>query len=252
MQGVADGTVAATPLEAALIALAKQSVDAPALLTPAHLEPLRRVAGDGAVTYVLVLGSFHFINRIADLLGVDPEVPGMPWLRRIEPLRRALVRMMALLVGRMDLRTRAYARSADEALALLPSDVDRTALAGLRSTPQAIEMIALAVAERDQRSSLDRATLARVHAVVEDALPRTADDVQGFHVRPTNPVDAFAFVGTRYAQRTTVAMIDALRARGFDDVKILDLAIAVADANQWARMWRLLGLPPSVFSVAAV
>jgi hypothetical protein len=44
-------------------------------------------------------------------------------------------------------------------------------------------------------------------------------------------------------------MIDALRATGFDDLAILDLAIAVADANQWARTHRLLGLDPALFYV---
>jgi hypothetical protein len=28
---------------------------------------------------------------------------------------------------------------------------------------------------------------------------------------------------------------------------LLDLAVAIADANQWARLYRLLGLPPELF-----
>jgi hypothetical protein len=58
---------------------------------------------------------------------------------------------------------------------------------------------------------------------------------------------ALAFVGTRYAYRTTVDMIDALRQKGYDDTGILDLAIAVAEANQWARIHRLLDLDPAIF-----
>ena len=45
-------------------------------------------------------------------------------------------------------------------------------------------------------------------------------------------------------------MIDALRAEGYEDVNILDLAHAIAAANQWARMSRLLGLDPALFSLA--
>jgi alkylhydroperoxidase family enzyme len=49
-------------------------------------------------------------------------------------------------------------------------------------------------------------------------------------------------VGTRYAHRTTKEMIDMLHQQGYDDLDILDLAIAVADANMWARIYRLFGL----------
>ena len=112
-----------------------------------------------------------------------------------------------------------------------------------------IEVLALALAERDERSTLDRGTLARVHRTVEDALPRSLEDSTGFHARPKDPVEAFAFVGTRYPARTTPAMIDALRHAGYNDLGILDLAIAVADANNWARMYRLLDLAPELLYI---
>ena len=35
--------------------------------------------------------------------------------------------------------------------------------------------------------------------------------------------------------------------KGYDDIGILDLAIAVAEANQWARFHRFLDLDPGVF-----
>ena len=104
-------------------------------------------------------------------------------------------------------------------------------------------MLRLALEEQVDRSTVDPRTLGRVQRTVEAALPRTRADAEGFHARPSDPVEAFAFVGTRYAPRTTPAMIDALRRAGWDDLGILDLAIAVADANQWARQHRLLGLP---------
>src|SRR5262249_60558256 len=68
------------------------------------------------------------------------------------------------------------------------------ALEPLRARPKLIESIALALEERDRASSLDRATLARVQRTVEAALPHCAEDADGFHARPADPVDGFAFV----------------------------------------------------------
>jgi alkylhydroperoxidase family enzyme len=215
------------------------------------------VAADGALDYVLVIGAFHFINRIADLLGVDPEV--LPErLRRFELLRRLGVRLGALVLGRMDLANREYRRSYDEALASLAPVFTRAtggtpgnAFAPLRARPKLLEVVQLAFEEREERSQLARDTLALIHRTVEAALPATAEEASGFHARPAHPVAAYAFVGTRYAARTTRDMVEALRRAGYDDAGILDLAIAIADANQWARMHRLLGLAPELFYVAA-
>jgi len=217
---------------------------------------VRAVAGDGALDYVLVLGSFHFINRIADLLGVDPEA--LPEaLRRFELLRRLGVRIASRLLARMDLANRAYPASYAEALEKAAPLVERSlgrgvgdTLAAFEARPKLIEVLALALAERDERSTLDRATLARVQRTVEEALPRSLDDTTGFHARPADPVEAFAFVGTRYPARATLAMVDALRRAGWGDLGILDLATAIADANNWARMHRLLNLAPELLYVA--
>ena len=254
MAQLVDGSAHdATPLERSLLDLARATQIAPAGLTPTHLEPLRDLVGDDALDYVLVIGAFHFINRIADLLHVDPEALPAP-LRRIEPVRRLGVRVASLLLGRMDLANRDYEPTYDAAVAaiapVLPAGMAGAAaeaLAPLRPRPKLVEILRLAVEERDQRSSLDRSTITRVQATVERALPRGIDESEGFHPRPPDPVEAFAFVGTRYARRTTAAMIEALRAAGYDDLAILDLAIAVADANQWARLSRMLGLAPALF-----
>jgi alkylhydroperoxidase family enzyme len=203
-----------------------------------------------------VIAAFHFINRIADLLHVDPEALPAP-LRRFEWLRRLAERATVVVLSRMSLEVRAYDTTFDQALARVASRVEvaRTrpvadVFAPLQSRPKLVEVTELALAERDDRSSLDRATVGRVHRTVEHALPRGPADLEGFHLRPTDPVGAFAFVGTRYAYRMTDAMIGALRAAGYDDLGILDLAIAVADANQWARFYRLTGLDPTLFYVS--
>jgi hypothetical protein len=239
----------ATPLERALIDLVRRAHDVPALLTPADLDPLRAIAGDDALDYLLVLCAFHFITRIADLLAVPPEVLP-PALRRVETVRRVGVWMTGLLIRRMDLANRPDRASFDDARARVEALLGRQlgpALEPLRARPKVIESIALALDERDRASSLDRVTLAHVHRTVEAALPRSAEDVTGFDARPADPVCGFAFVGTRSAHRTTPAAIAALRHAGYDDLGILDLAIAVADVNQWARMYRLAGLPPELF-----
>ena len=66
----------ATPVERALIDLVRRAHEAPALLSPADLEPVRAVAGDGALDYLLVLCAFHWITRIAakhDALPIGKE-----------------------------------------------------------------------------------------------------------------------------------------------------------------------------------
>ena len=116
----------------------------------------------------------------------------------------------------------------------------------LRERPAMIEVLRHSLEERDERSLLSREEVARVHALGEAALPGSIDEASGFHPRPADPVEAFIFVGTRYPARTTRSMVQALKTAGYDDLRILDLAHAVADANQWARMHRLLALDPSI------
>ena len=246
-----------SPIERALVDLARKTSEQPKHLGPADLDPLRSLVGDGAIDYTLVVGGFHFINRIADLLHVDPEALPEP-LRRLEPLRRMMVWASSRMMRRMDLGNRRYPQTFEQALQAARAgfeDMDAGALADafgpVRSRPKIVEAMRHAIEERDQRSMLDRATIASIHAAVEDALPASRADVEGFHPRPADPVAAFAFVGTRYAARTTEQMIARLREAGYDDLGVLDLAIAVADANQWARMHRLLGLPAEIFYLEA-
>ncbi|HYC54727.1 MAG TPA: hypothetical protein VEL28_07300 [Candidatus Binatia bacterium] len=238
----------------ALAGLVRKAFESPATLTPVDLEPLRRVAGNAAIDYVLVLGGFHFINRMADLLHVDSEfVPES--MSRIPFMRRVSVFFGTLLMGRMDLANRPFAKTFEQAC----RDIEPSYLRGtgrqvgedlrpLHACPKMVEVLKLALDERDVHSSLSRETVARVHGLVEEYLPACIEQAQGFHPRPSDPVEAFIFVGTRYPARTTAEMVEALRAAGYDDIGILDLATAIADANQWARMHRLLRLPRDILS----
>ncbi len=243
-----------TELETAIVQLARTSVESPASLTPADLDPLRACAGDGALDYLYVLMSFHFINRIADLLHVPPEaIPES--LRFVEPLRRFGVHVAARLIGgSMDLENRVYesdfAAQVDAIRDLLPL-ADRghvpELFACLRNRPKVIEALRLALEDRRAFQNDHPKIAAIVHHTIQASLPSSPQEIEGVHPRPADPVEAFAFVGTRYAQRTTRKMVDALRESGLDDSRILRLAMAVADGNQWERCWRMLGLPKDLY-----
>ena len=237
------------------MALVRAAHEQPARLSPADLDPLQELVGDGAYDYALVVAGFHFINRMADLLGLKAEVLP-PSARRWEQLRRVSVRIGGLVMRRMDLTARPYPHSFEDARLRWGPVLERSwgrpvgeELAPLRPQPKLVEFLALALTERDELTSLDRDLVARVHRAVEQALPAGRQDMEGFHPRPEDPVEAFAFVGTRYAARCTRSMIDSLREIGFDDLGIFDLAIAVSDANLWARLHRLAGLDPELFYV---
>jgi len=242
-----------TPLERELITLIKKSFETPARLKPSDLDLLRKIVGDDALDYLLVIATFHFVNRIADLLDVPLE--GLPRpLRRFGFLRRLTRRVAGVLLAKMDLANREYRLTYDNALTNLQSGLTITseielesALAAFKPRPKLVEVFHLLIVERDSRSSLDRKILAKIHAAVEKALPASVIDAQGLHPVPDDPIEAFAFVGTRYAYRTTKRMINGLRQIGYDDLGILDLAIAVADANLWARIYRLADLKPELF-----
>jgi hypothetical protein len=252
LNGTANNPAA---LEHELIVLARKTCEQPTRLGPDDLINLRKIVGDSALDYAFVAVSFHFINRISDTLGIVTEL--LPaGLRRFEFLRRMSVGLLGLFMRTMDLSNRQYDVSYDKAVEritpLFEGSMGRPPGAefdAIRERPKLVEAIQLILEERDRRSSLDRSVMAIIHHTVKNALPRSPEDISGFHSRPGTPIEDFAFVGTRYAYRTTEVMIDALRADGFDDLGILDLATSIADANQWARLHRLLGLPSELFYV---
>ena len=242
-----------TPLERELITLIKKNFEIPARLKPTDLDPMRKIAGADTLDFLLVITSFHFVNRIADLL--DVQLEGLPKpLRRFEFLRRLTLRLAAILLARMDMANREYRLTYESAITNLKSSLSATsgmklesALAVFRPRPRLVEVYHLLLEERDRRSSIEHKILAKIHATVEKALPANIIDAAGFHPVPDDPIEAFAFVGTRYAYRTTKQTINNIRKLGYDDLGILDLAIAVADANLWARIYRLAGLKPELY-----
>ena len=97
------------------------------------------------------------------------------------------------------------------------------------------------------RSAPGRGGDGRAHASSRASAATTDPRTRRLTHRPYRGVAAH---GTRSANRTTAAQIAALRGAGYGDLGILDLAIAVADAHQWARLHRLAGLPAELVAVA--
>lgn len=233
--------------------MARKTFEQPSKLKPRDISPLYELVGDDALDYALVIGSFHFINRIADLLDVPPEALPKP-LRRFEFLRRLAVRAGSVLMGKMDLANREYRISYEAAVEnikpLLQAADSQTAeaeLRTLRARPKWIEILQLALEYQSAHSILDSETINKINRTVEESLPHSIEDIEGFHAQPEDPIAAFAFIGTRYAHRMTEDLIKKIRKMGYDDGGILDLAVAVAEANQWARSHRLLGLKAELY-----
>ena len=234
-------------LERELIVLVRKTWEQPARLSPSDLEPLREIAGDDALDYALVIGTFHFINRIADLLDVSLEAMPKP-LRRFEFLRRMNVSIAGRLLAKMDMRNRSYPFTFNENLETLSALLEAHGspydhgLESLKARPKLLEVTQQLLEEKTLRCSLDQDVLIKINQAVETVLPATIDQARGFQQAPQDAIERLAFVGTRFAYRTTKAMIDMLHQQGYDDLGILDLAIAVADANMWTRIYRLFGL----------
>ena len=228
---------------AALVALARKTVFTPATLVPDDLAPVVAAYGQrGALEIVSYVASFHFINRIADLVGIQSDVPLVQpqwaWLRRIG------VRMQGWAMGRfLDLSNRDA--NVDGAVALAEAEAVLGPFPpGYRELVKAPNVAAFLTTVADVMRQLPPELVARVTPVVVTALPASEDDATGFHARPSDPIDALAFVGTRYAARTTDTMTDAVRERyGMDDAALTDLFYAIAMRNAFERMDRLLAAP---------
>jgi hypothetical protein len=186
------------------------------------------------------------------MLGVPPETTLFK-LRRFEYIRRTTVHLMSFFLARMKVKNIDYEATYDEVLfRITPAYKSVTGrkphneLRFLRNRPNLIEIIQVLIENRLSRTDLPLGTLIKVQRTVEDALPISPEDITGSFSHLADPVEDFAFVGTRFAYRTTKKMIIALWDEGYDDAGILDLAMMVAEANYWARAYRLFGLDPSL------
>jgi len=246
-EGIAEGELAPEALSAgerALETLVRKSVQAPATLIPDDLRPVLEAFGTvGTLELVIVLGAFHFINRVADLVDIPSDVPLIQ--RRWRRLRTLGVRLQALGMRlAVDLRSRPVDVDAAALLAGIEAVRGAPLPAGYASLRHAPNAAASLHAMMRVVPSLDPAMLAHVTRVVAEALPANQAEATGFHPRPPDPLDALAFVGTRYVVRVTDDMVDAVRRRyAMSDPELTDLFYAIAVRNTTERLDRLLRAP---------
>jgi len=243
-EGLAEGRLDTGDLtsgERAIETLVRKSVRMPGQLAPADLESLFRLFGVGG-TFELVgmFGFFHFINRIADLVGIQND---MPLIQPVLRWPRILGIRMVAWTFRNGFNLENQLHDPDAASLLREIEAIRGAplcpgYSGMHEAPGAAASV---YALTRVLPSFDPALAARVEAAVAQSLPQCEQEWIGFHPRPTDPLDALVFVGTRYAVRTTDAMVDAVRAKyGWDDGELTDVFYLIAVHNTLQRLDRLL------------
>lgn len=234
-----------TPEERAIEALVRKSARAPSRLEPRDLKPVSETLGArGALEVVSMLGGFHFITRIADMVGIDTELPLVQ--RRWRWLRTLGVRLQAAMFRRaLDLANQPMQAEVDVLLKEMEAVRGAPLPAGYAALRRAPNVALWAHRMTVELPSLDPGMLARVTRAVAEALPSSEEESTGFHRRPSDPLDALAFVGTRYAVRTTDSLVNRVRAAyGWGDGELTDAFFAIAARNAFERVDRLLAAEP--------
>jgi alkylhydroperoxidase family enzyme len=267
----------------ALVALAVQVTERPGEVTPADVAAAAAAARSPAeyLDAVGVIVGFNFVTRVANALGVEPEIS--PWLLRTERPRHLVLRLWSLLLrGLVDLRHRRTTWwTPGENLAALErlfGDAGLRPLPGyfrqLAAAPQLLEAqreLLEALLKRGNPAGPVRMDVGRFLAVGLVALEamhagpvlRQVAEWVGQHGRqppeqvlaraaaaedaPASPeavVLRFARDVTRCSYRITRERVDELRAWGLADEDVLDLVCATALWNAGGRLEVLLaGLP---------
>ena len=217
-----------------------------------------------------VMMAFNFITRVANALGVEPELPG--WMRRIEPLRRLGLRAMALFVRWfVDLDQKAVdgpppsehlaalrTLFIDLGLGDLPAWVQRLSfasplLAALREFLEPLVRRDTATGttglDANQFMAIGRTVLQSVpNAETLTALtdnwqqaPRAEADA-----KRTALITRFANDVALRSYRLTRERIDELRAANLDDAEVLDVVVTAALWSATARLEVLTGCLPAL------
>jgi alkylhydroperoxidase family enzyme len=217
-----------------------------------------------------VMITFNFITRVANALGVEPEIPR--WMRRIEPLRRLGLRAMALFFRLfVDLdRKGVHGPTPSQHLAAL-----RTLFIDLRlgELPEWMERLSFAppllAALREFFEALVRknATTGAIGIDVNqfiaigrtvlrsipnaETLTRLADNWQPApraeaDAKRTDLIARFANDVALHSYRLTHERIEELRAAGLDDAEVLDVVVTTALWSAAARLEVLTGCLPAL------
>jgi alkylhydroperoxidase family enzyme len=255
----------------AFVALAVQVTAHPEEVTPEDVRAAFAAARSPRQYFdaVGVMLTFNFITRVANALGVEPEIPG--WMARIEPLRRLGLRAMAFFFRRfVDLgRKGVHGPTPAEHLAAL-----RTLFTGLRlgNLPAWIERLSFAppvlaalrellesLLRRDAKTGaigLDANQFMAIGRTVLESIPNAetlTTLVDNWRPAPGPEAEPRrAALVTRFAKDValrsytlTPERVDELRAAGLDDADVLDVVAAAALWSAAARLEVLTGCLPA-------
>jgi alkylhydroperoxidase family enzyme len=224
-----------------------------------------------------VIVAFNFVNRVANALGVDPEIS--PRVRRREWGRSLALRLGALaLRALVDLRPRGLpVRPADENLRHLDALMSQAGLGPLPDffrrlggAPHLLEVQRVLLDENVRRFPMDGPDFLRTALVVLNEVPAQAlrgrvtgrlrdqggpspADVlaaaRGGTTAGLSPPDVavlrFAHDVTGRSDQITRGRVDELRALGLGDADVLDLVVLVAQWNAVGRLELLLDNLPA-------
>lgn len=259
----------------AFVALAVKVTGRPKEVTQEDVEAAYSAAESPRQYYdaVGVMTAFNFITRVANALGVEPEIPG--WMRRIEPLRRLGLRAMALFfkvfvdLGKKEVTGPTPAEHlaalrtlfVDLRMGDLPAWIERLAfapplLAALREFLEAL-------VRRDKATGaigLDANLFMTIGRTVLQSVPNaeTLTKLAGRWEPAPGDADAkrTALI-TRFANDVatrsytlTQERVDELRAAGLDDAAVLDVVVTTALWCASARLEVLTSCLPALASVA--
>jgi alkylhydroperoxidase family enzyme len=269
----------------ALVALAVHVTEQPGGVTAQEVAVARGAARPPAeyLDAVAVIGGFNFITRMANALGVEPDIA--PWVARTAAPRGWVVNLLAAAVHRLvDLRPRRLAlRPPGENLPALDRLFGDLGLGpapdffgALTDAPHVLEtqrelMEALLTGDGPgDRGRLDPETFLTAGLIVLEEVAPRLPELQGQVVsrleqrwaaspegilaaargagtdlpHPERAIARFARDVTCWPDRITPGRVDELRRCGLGDRDILQLTYAVALWNAFARLGILLaGLP---------
>jgi uncharacterized peroxidase-related enzyme len=216
-----------------------------------------------------VMMAFNFSTRVANALGVEPELPG--WMRRIEPLRQLGLRVMGLFFrwfvdldrkgvqGPTPSENLAALRALfiDLGLGDLPAWVERLSfapslLAALRELLEALVRRDTATGtiglDANQFMAIGRTVLQSIPNAV--TLTKLADNWQPASrdetdAKRTALITRFANDVALRSYKLTSERIDELRAANLDDAEVLDVVVATALWSAAARLEVLTACLPA-------
>lgn len=216
-----------------------------------------------------VMITFNFITRVANSLGVEPEIPG--WMRRIEPLRRLGLRAMALFFrlfvdlgqkgvhGPTPSQHLAALRTLfiDLRLGDLPSWVERLSfapplLAALRELLESLvrsDTAGTIGLDVNQFMAIGRTVLQSIPNA--ETLTTLADNWQPApraeaDAKRTTLIARFAKDVALRSYTLTQERVDELRAVGLDDAEVLDVVVTAALWSAAARLEVLTDCLPAL------